>query len=202
MNWETFYAICFVFGLLLSIVSFLAGAVHIHLPGLHFHGGVHVHTGVHGAHGGGRSASFFNIGTITTFLAWFGGTGYLLTRYSSIWTFLALFLSTVSGLVGASVVFWFLFKVLLANERALNPADYDMVGVLGKISSTVRERGVGEMIFSQEGVRRSVSVRSETGRVIPRGTEVVVTHYDRGIAYVRPWDEINEMSSNSASAEK
>jgi hypothetical protein len=54
------------------------------------------------------------------------------------------------------------------------------------------------MIFSQEGVRRAVAARSETGASIPRGTEVLVTRYERGIAYVRPWEEVTEKSSSSA----
>ena len=145
MTWETFYATCFVVGLLLSVLSFLAGALHLHLPrGLHLHaGGMHTHGG--GAHatgprGGGRGgrgargASFFNFGTITAFLAWFGGTGFLLTRHSSLWALLALGLSTTSGLAGASIVFWFLFKVLLAHDKDLDPADYYMIGVLGRRS--------------------------------------------------------------------
>ena len=98
----------------------------------------------------------------------------------------------LSGLVGAAAVFWFLFKVLLKHERDLDPADYEMVGVLGRVSSTVRENGTGEMIFSQNGVRRAASARSEDGRPIAKGVEVVVTRYERGIAYVRPWEEISE----------
>lgn len=208
MTWEMFYAICFVVGLMLSVVSFLAGALHLHVGrGMHMHtGGVHGHAGAHapGARGvrGARGASYFNFGTITAFLAWFGGTGFLLVRHSSMWVLLALALATASGLAGASIVFWFLFKVLLAHEKDLDPADYDMVGVLGQVSSTVRENGVGEMIFSQEGVRRSASIRSESGKPIPRGTEVVVTQYKGGIAYVRPWEEMSEMDSVSASAER
>ena len=58
----------------------------------------------------------------------------------------------MSGLGGAAAVFWFLVKVLLADEKELDPADYDMIGVLGRVSSTVREGGTGEMIFSQNGV--------------------------------------------------
>jgi len=207
MTWETFYATCFVVGLLLSVLSFLAGALHLHLPrGLHLHaGGMHAHAGG-GAHAAGprgarsvRGASFFNFGTITAFLAWFGGTGLLLTRHSSLWALLALALSTASGLAGASIVFWFLFKVLLAHDKDLNPADYYMIGVLGRVSSTVREGGVGEMIFSQEGVRRAASIRSESGKPIARDTEVVVTEYKGGIAYVRPWEEMSEMDSASQS---
>jgi membrane protein implicated in regulation of membrane protease activity len=196
MTWETFYATCFVAGLLLSVTSFLAGAMHLHFPrGLHLHaGGVHAHASGHPARGG-RGSSYFNFGTITAFLAWFGGTGYLLTRYSSLWALLSLVLSGLSGMAGASFVFWFLFKVLLAHDKDLDPADYNMIGVLGQVSSTIREDGVGEMIFSREGVRRAASARSENGKPISRGTEVVVTQYKSGIAYVRPWDEMSEMDS-------
>jgi membrane protein implicated in regulation of membrane protease activity len=207
MNWETFYATCFVIGLLLSVFSFVAGALHLHFPkGMHVHaGGGHAHVHGAGGHGrgggrgqtqrGGRDASFFNFGTMTAFLAWFGGTGFLLTRYSGLWAWLAFTLASLSGLAGSAVVFWFLFKVLLAHEKDLNPADYEMVGVLGRVSSTIREDGIGEMIFSQEGIRRAANARSETGKPIARGTEVVVTQYEGGIAFVRPWDEISELDS-------
>ena len=43
---------------------------------------------------------FLNFGTITAFLAWFGGTGYLLTRYSSLVVAGVLTLAIVAGLVG------------------------------------------------------------------------------------------------------
>lgn len=188
MSWETFYFFCFCIGFLCSLVSFLAGSAHLHL---HLPKGLHGHAG-HGPGGKGSSASPINFGTIAAFLAWFGGTGYLLSRYSSIWALLALGLAFVSGLGGAAAVFWFLFKVLLAHERDLDPADYEMVGVLGRLSSVVRENGTGEMIFSQDGVRRAASARSEDGQAIAKGVEVVVTRYERGIAYVRPWDEIAE----------
>ncbi len=194
MSWETFYGVCFATGVLFSVFSFFAGALHTHVPkGFHLHwGGAHAAAG-ESAHG---EASYFNFGTITAFLAWFGGTGYLLTRYSSLWTLLALGISTVSGLAGAAVVFWFLFKVLLAHEKNLNPADYQMIGVFGRVSSAILEGGTGEIIFSQEGVRRAVSVRSESGRPIARGAEVVVTQYKDGIAYVRPWEEFSQISAS------
>jgi membrane protein implicated in regulation of membrane protease activity len=192
MTWEMFYATCFVVGLMLSVLSFLLGAMHLHLPGgVHLHGG-HIHA--QGGHGG-RGGSYLNFATVTAFLTWFGGTGYLLTRYSSILVFLAIVLSTVSGFVGSAIVFWMVFKVLVADDKPLDPADYEMVGVLGKLSSPIREGGVGEIIFSQEGCRRAVAARSENGKPLARGTEVVVTEFKRGIAYVRPWEELSRMDS-------
>ena len=41
------------------------------------------------------------------------------------------------------------------------------------------------MIYSQEGTRRVAGARSEDGAAIPKGAEVVVTRYEKGIAYVR-----------------
>jgi membrane protein implicated in regulation of membrane protease activity len=195
MSWESFYLVCFLVGFLFSLLSLVAGAAHVHLPAklgvhLHFHGHAHA--------GGGTQLPLLNGGTIAAFLAWFGGTGFLLTRYSTVWALLGLGLAAVSGLGGAAVVFWFLFRVLLPRERILDPADYDMIGVLGTVSSSIREGGTGEMIFSQAGVRRCAAVRSENLQPIPRGTEVVVTRYEKGIAYVCTWDEMRELNTTAS----
>jgi membrane protein implicated in regulation of membrane protease activity len=188
MTWETFYFFCFCVGFLCSLVSFLAGTTHLHL---HIPRGMHVH-GAQGAGGKGSVQSPINFGTVAAFLAWFGGVGFLLSRYSSLLAVLALALALLSGLAGSALVFWFLFKVLLKHDRDLDPADYEMIGVLGRLSTRVLENGTGEIIFSQNGVRRAASARSEDGRPIARGVEVVVTRYERGIAYVRPWEEMSE----------
>ena len=141
---------------------------------------------------------FFNFGTITAFLAWFGGTGYLLTRYSSLVVAGVLTLAVVAGLVGATIVFWFVAKVLLKYDRDLDPADYERVGVLARISSPIRAGGTGEIIFSQEGTRHTCGARSENGEALPRGTEVIVTRYEHGIAYVRRWEEMAEKEATSS----
>ena len=80
----------------------------------------------------GGELSWFNFGTIAAFLAWFGGTGYLLEQYYSVWFVVALAIAGLSGLGASSVVFWFLAKVLMAREAALDPADYDMIGRAGQ----------------------------------------------------------------------
>jgi membrane protein implicated in regulation of membrane protease activity len=187
MTWIDFYMVCFLVGFILSAVSFLFGHGHMHV---HHGGGAHAHFGHGHGHNGGQSFSFFNFGTAAAFLAWFGGTGFLLARYSSVWIWLGLGLAILSGLAGAAVVFWFVAKVLMASERDLDPADYDPIGALGKLSSVIREGGTGEMIYSQQGSRRSIAARSEDGTPIPTGTEVVITRYEKGIAYVRRWDDL------------
>ncbi len=51
------------------------------------------------------------------------------------------------------------------------------------------------MIFSQAGTRRAAAIRGESGDAIPKGVEVVVTRFEKGIAYVRRWEDINEAKS-------
>jgi hypothetical protein len=187
MTWADVYLICFIVGFGLSLISAFGGFVH--MP--HGHHG-HVHIGHAHGHGTGADISPFNFSTITAFLAWFGGVGYLLTKFSGIWLWLAFVLAIAGGFIGASLVFLFLVKVLLVHDQPLNAADYDMVGVLGHLTSSIRQGGTGEMSFSQAGVRRSSAARSEDGTALERGVDVIVTRYDKGIAYVRRWDDFND----------
>jgi membrane protein implicated in regulation of membrane protease activity len=198
------YLICFIVGFLLSALSFLFGSLHIHLP--HFHDGhAHVHV-PHAGHGGHGVTTgqlpIINFGTITAFFAWFGGIGYLLTRYSTFVATIALLLAIFGGMVGASIVFFLVSRVLMKNDRPLNPADYDMVGVLGQIAVPIRENGTGEIIYSQEGSRRTCGARSDDGSPIVKGAEVVVTRYERGIAYVRRWEDMTQDDMQSRAAEQ
>jgi len=207
MTWADFYLICFAVGFCLSFFSFLFGGGRVgraHLPHFHGHAG-HLPAGhgpVAGGHArgiGGHSASQvqsntaspFNFVTLTAFLAWFGGTGYLLTRYSGLWVGVGLLVSATSGLIGAGIVFLFLSKVLMSSEESMDPGDYEMVGVLGRISSPIREGGTGELIYTQMGTRRVCGARSEDGSAIAKGIEVVVTRHEKGIAYVRLWSEMS-----------
>jgi hypothetical protein len=218
-GWAEFYLICFAIGFCFSFISFVFGGARfgrLHVP--HFHGHGMPHAGVgHGvaghapaAHGpatsgtaggvraaGARSAvrggsvSVFNPPTIAAFLAWFGGTGYLLTRYSALRVGIELVLSIAVGLVGGAIVFLFLSKVLMTEDENMDPADYEMVGVLGRLCIPIREGGTGEMIYSQAGTRRVCGARSDDGSAMAKDAEVVVTSYEKGIAYVRLWSEMS-----------
>jgi hypothetical protein len=133
----------------------------------------------------------FNFVTLTAFLAWFGGTGYLLTRFSTVWVGLGLLFSVGSGLVGGGIIFLFFSRVLMSENENMDAADYEMVGVLGRVCVSIREGGTGEIIYSQVGTRRVCGARSEEGSAIAKGAEVVVTRYDKGLAYVRLWSEMS-----------
>jgi membrane protein implicated in regulation of membrane protease activity len=209
MTWTSIYLVCFLLGFSLSVVSWLLGALHLHLPhgvhGVHAHAHGHVHAGgahaahgphaPHGPHGGAdgylaAAPSPFNFATATAFLAWFGGAGYLLTRYADLWPPVALLFAIAVGSLGASLVFWFMAKVLWSPQENLDPDDYDLVGLLGTVSIPIRAGGTGEILFAQAGARRAAGARSEDGRTIDKGVEVVITRFEKGLVYVRTWSEL------------
>jgi hypothetical protein len=196
MSWSNFYLFCFLVGFAFSALTFLAGAAHIHLPfRLHLsaHGGHHAaggHGAAKGAGGGvGSHISWFNASTMMAFLAWFGGAGYILTRASHLVALVCLGLAAVAGLVAGMIVYRFMLKLTRAGDSQMLDADYRIEGSVGTLSMPIREKGTGEVIFSLGGVRRCAGARSEAGELMEKGAEVVIERYEKGIAYVKRWDD-------------
>ena len=196
MTWSDFYLVCFIVGFSLSVLSFLAGAVHIHLPfkmHLPFHAAHHGGAGV--SHGGlrdGTHISWFNASSAMAFLAWFGGTGYLLARHSHLLAVFSLLLATVAGLAAGFVVFRFMVKLVGSTDAPMKSEDYRIEGSLGSISMPIRASGTGEIIFCLAGVRRCAGARTDDGKAIEKGAEVVIERYEKGIAYVKRWEEFTK----------
>jgi hypothetical protein len=213
MTWEVFYLICFIVGLVLSALSLLGGLGHIgHF--LHIGGHVHVPHLPHGAvphlphgavphmpQGGGHlpngmqgphapaAVPWWNGFSLMIFLCWFGAAGYVLTRHGSFVAMVVLVLSLIAGLTGGTMVFLFLAKVMLPHERELTADETAVAGVVGVVSSPIRADGVGEIIYEQMGARRSAPARSEDGVAIPKQEEVFVVRYEKGVAWVRRWED-------------
>ena len=197
MNWESFYLICFVAGLLLSLVSLLGGmghfGGHLHLPHVSHTGHVgHLPHGGGIARGGGGNVPWWNAFSIMIFLCWFGAAGYLLSRHGSFVAAVVLVLSALCGVAGGAIVFLFLTKVLMPHERELTAEETEVVGAVGRVSSAIRAGGTGEIVYQQMGAVRSAPARSEDGEPIQQQEEVYVIRYEKGIAYVRRWDDLAE----------
>jgi hypothetical protein len=194
---ENWYLVCFGVGLVLSLLTFFGGFGHLHIG--HLHSGhlhlAHSHVGhahTHAGRAGGHDPSIspLNGFTLMAFLCWFGGTGYLLRRFTGVLGLGVFAIAVISGLAGAVIIFWFLARVLLPSERVLTAEETEMTGVLARVSSPIREGGTGEIAYSQGGAHRAAAARSDAGAPISRDVEVVVLRYERGIAYVRPWSEL------------
>src|SRR5581483_12219592 len=194
MTWTNVYLVCFLLGFSLTALSWLLTMIGVHVPHVH---GPHGHVHAHGHHAGSHvhvsdAPSPVNFSTAMAFLAWFGGTGYLMTRYTEIWPLAALVVAISVGVIGAAFVFWFMAKVLWSPNENLDPDDFDIVGLLGTVNSAIRAGGTGEILFQQGGARRVAGARSEDGNAIERGVEVVITKYENGLAYVKTWEEMSQ----------
>jgi len=184
---ETLFVGCFAFGLIFTVASFALGAFggghDLHLPGFDAHHG----GGGHADHG---HVSPFNLSIIAAFVTWFGGAGWLLTRYSSLAAVAITLVASVAGLVGGGIVFAVLSRFIFPRLTVMREADYRVEGVAGRISSAIRgEGGTGEVVYSLAGARRVDGARSVTGEAIEQGAEVVIHRIERGIAWVQRWEQ-------------
>jgi hypothetical protein len=195
-----FYFVCFLLGLFLSGFSLLGGmghfGGHVHLPHA-AHPVPMPHGAAHPAHGAGAGQAgqntptvpWWNTFSMMVFLCWFGAAGYLLTRYGSFVAGVVLILALLCGLAGGAIVFFFLAKVLLPHEHELTADETDVVGAVGRISAAIRAGGIGEMVYEQLGARRAVPARAEDGEAVGKDEEVFAVRYEKGIAYVRRWED-------------
>jgi hypothetical protein len=103
----------------------------------------------------------------------------------------------VIGFLGAAIVFVLMAKVLWSPNENMQSADYHMVGVLGRLSQPIRPGGIGELIYSHGGARKSCGARTDDSTPMDRGSEVVVTGYDRGIATVKRWSDLARTSDRT-----
>jgi hypothetical protein len=213
MNWETFYLVCFLAGLMLSFISLLGGmghfGGHVHLPHVHVPHAHMPHGTVGAAHpvsaGGGGSAAqggaevpWWNAFSIMIFLCWFGAAGYLLTKYGSFVAGVVVVLAVICGVAGGAIIFVFLTRVLMPHDRELTADETDVVGVVGRVSSPIRSGGTGAIVYQQLGSTRSAIARSDDGQAIEKEDEVYVIRYEKGIAYVKRWEDLPEANLQRA----
>src|SRR6185503_3859383 len=101
--------------------------------------------------------------------------------------------AVVIGAVGGSVI----NAVINALSKRESLAEsLTMIGVIARTVVPIRAGdGTGEIVFTHAGARRVAAARSDDGRAIEKGCEVVVTKYEKGIAYVTTWEELSKEDS-------
>jgi hypothetical protein len=189
----TLFLYTFFVGFSLTLISALLGAVHLGGQA-GSHGGDLGH-GAHagdlghgdgGAHGDTASVSPVNFQTLVAFLMGFGGMGYLIALLTPALLALALLLAIAGG-IGTSWLIYHWLRFLVRGERPMEPTAY--VGLVGRLTLGIREGGTGEIIYTVAGTRTVLAARSVEGTAIPKGEQVVVLRYEKGIAYVQPLHE-------------
>jgi hypothetical protein len=214
---------CFLVGLIYFIATALLGnlghgtAHATHAAGHHVsahighHTGVHAHTAAHttghaptNAHANSKTqtsghnqswASFLSPTSILFFLLGFGFFGYVFHNIVGLEApLLVLIFAGLSGLIIALLLLYMITRLFGNSESATEQDVSDRTGLLGKVSMTIQEGGLGEILYiSPGGMRKSIPARSVDGQRLERDQEVVVVTYQNGIAEVDTWEHfINE----------
>ncbi len=144
--------------------------------------------------------TFINITSIVFFLIGFGLFGYVFHNTLQLVAFLVLALAGVSGIVIAALLLLLLSRLFGDSEGETIQDVSDRTGMLGKVSMSIQENGLGEVIYiSPGGMRKSVPARSIDGRRLERDQEVVIINSQHGVAEVDTWDHfIGEEESRVA----
>lgn len=165
----------FFFGLLLTLATLALGVADL---GLH-----HVHVD-----GDGANPLHASLGTVLVFLTWLGGVGYVLRRAIEAPLFVALPIAAVASVGIAALMQRAIRALSNPAGSVLEPEQFRLPGTIGRVSSSIRAGGTGEVIYEQGGVRQVVAARAADGGALARGTEVVVLRVERGIATVEIFD--------------
>lgn len=167
----------------------VAGAGHGHIGHGHHghigHGHVH-HAGGHLDQWAGSivwwTLSWLSPLTLAAALLWFGGAG-LLTESTPV----ALPIAILAAIVAAWLV-----RTLMASlaSSSTEPLALTAEGAIGTVNAAIRAGGTGEVLYTLEGLHRSMPARSVDGTPIRRGASVVITRSAGGIAWVEPLDPL------------
>jgi hypothetical protein len=208
---ESFFLGLFYFGAIFTLITTVMGAIGGHGPD----GGAHdvpMLKGVDTHHTGELTVPhghevpalktlhplmpYLSTSAIVTFMTWFGGAGYVLVHSAGWPWFFALLPAMVAGAAGASVVAAFI-GWLRRGSKAMRKEDFTLHGTLARVAVEIPANGVGEIVFTMGGVRRSEAAKGLVNRALSQGSEVVITHYERGMATVEPLKELMDGSSES-----
>lgn len=180
---STAFAVCFWVGLILLLVGSFQG--HGHGFG-HAGGGGHFDTGASAGHGGLLLSPL----PLLVLLTVWGGVGFLLLQLSSFGLGIVLVLCTVTALAAGAVIYYLLSRLMSRYDNSMKQEEYELEGQLGYLSVPVSGPAIGEMKYVLHGTTRSVSVRSETGEFLAKGTKVIIVRLEKGIAVVIAFESI------------
>ena len=195
---------------------------HAHVGG-HVHVAGHAHAGAHAGHAhtpthaGGQQASssqqaqsqstgfelgaYLNPTSIALFLVGFGLFGYIFHNQTSATLVWSLLLGAVGGLILAAVILALLSRIFAGAEGSTELDVVDRTGMLGKVSITIPEKGLGEIIYtSPGGVHKSIPARGLDSQGIARDQEVVVVNYENGVAEVDTWEHFMQEGVSTSQA--
>lgn len=206
------YFFLFALGVGYALIAALVGGLsHFHLPGLD----VDVHTPDADLHPGGfdlhpgdvdshvEVSVHHDLGhevdhpdvrlsplspiTIATFVATFGGVGLIVNNLTRLSPVLGLFISTVSGVALAGMMFLLYARVLAAAQGSSEIRAGELVSRPAEVITPIPpgEGKLGEVALVARGAHVKSPARSADGQAIPRGATVEIVGESGSVLVVR-----------------
>jgi membrane protein implicated in regulation of membrane protease activity len=133
--------------------------------------------------------SYINITSVVLFLLGFGFLGYVFHNTARLLLPVTLIMAVLGGVVLALLLLMLISRIFGGTDVSTEQDVSDRTGLLGKVSITIPENNLGEVIYvSPGGSRKSIPARSTDGRRLERDQEVVVVNYQHGVAEVDTWE--------------
>ena len=192
------YLICFGIGLVISVGSLLVGGQsHSGSSEIGSHG--HAIHDIQQVHNTGASQPetrdpFLSMNTVLAFLLGFGAGRYTIQQlFINPALIFSLGIALLVGLAFASLIYFFLSKVLISGQSAyLKESDFDLRGIEGIVSSSVYPHRLGEISFILHQSTQALPAKDKLDRGLSKGTPIIILAVHQGVATVLPLEEFKQ----------
>lgn len=114
----------------------------------------------------------------------FGGTGVVLTRYTSIDPIPVVVISLMLAVVLSILIYFAYVKPMKNSENSTGYSMQDLVGLTGEVSTSIPVKGYGEVILKiGAGYSNHIAV-SQYEEELPTGAKIFVTKVEKSIVFV------------------
>ncbi|WP_194842103.1 protease [Gracilibacillus salitolerans] len=133
---------------------------------------------------------FFNPLLVFGTLSVVGGSGVLLTKYSSLGEIYVLLISLLIGIGAYLLIYYFLVIPLSNAESSTSISVHDLEGKVGEVITTIPAQGMGEVFISSTSGSRNETAVSFDKKIIKQGQQIVVVQVKDHVLYVSEIDEM------------
>lgn len=126
----------------------------------------------------------------------FGVVGVALTRIPAFGTGLRVSVAGVAAVLAAIVAVAVIRRWARASDAGPLPAEDDprfrLQGLPARVTRPLGGGTVGEIEYHVNGIRQIISACSIDTALVAAGVEVVIERVDQGVAWVEPWEQVEQ----------
>jgi membrane protein implicated in regulation of membrane protease activity len=182
---QNVYLICFLVGLMFTLLSLFFGHHHSGAGDAHAAVGTGGHAEAGYEHSGMPGVSPFSPMIICCFLTAFGGFGLIFSDiHATSNVYVSLGLAMVSAFAVAGAVLWGLSAMFHRTQCSSEGRISTLVGATATVITPIPPAGVGEIAYVQGGSRYTAPAREQTGQAVGNGQTVKITRVSESQFFV------------------